>query len=268
MPILAGTDAPNPGTAYGASMHAELELLTRAGLDTAEVLAAATSLPAEHFPLGKRGRIAPGMRADLLLIDGDPREDLGATARIAALYKNGHPVEPANPGSGEAATALAAGSISDFEQDGVEASQGFGWQPTTDEMAGGASTVAFERAAEEGNGFIRIDAGVKAGFGFPWSGVIYFPGAVPMTPVDATGIGAVRFRARGDAGRYRLMFFVDGQMMPITETFEIEERWREISISLDALSSRERLTGMAWVAGPGVGDVRFDLDDITLEPAQ
>ncbi|ANM31990.1 hypothetical protein ABI59_00625 [Acidobacteria bacterium Mor1] len=268
IPILAGTDAPNPGTAYGASMHAELELLTRAGLDTAEVLAAATALPAEHFPLGKRGRIAEGMRADLLLIDGDPRKDLTATASIVELYKNGHRIEPSNPGSGEAATALAAGSISDFEQEGVEASRGFGWQPTTDEIAGGTSTVAFEKAGEGGNGFVRIDAEVKAGFAFPWSGVIYFPGAAPMAPVDASGIGAVRFRARGDAGRYRLMFFIDGQMMPITETFDIEETWREISISLDALSSRERLTGMAWVAGPGVGEVRFDLDDVALEPAR
>jgi len=46
VPILAGTDAPNPGTAHGIALHRELELLLGAGLTPAEALAAATSVPA------------------------------------------------------------------------------------------------------------------------------------------------------------------------------------------------------------------------------
>jgi imidazolonepropionase-like amidohydrolase len=65
--ILAGTDAPNPGTAHGASIHRELELLVQAGLTPVEALTAATSTPAAVFSLKDRGRIAPGLRADLLL---------------------------------------------------------------------------------------------------------------------------------------------------------------------------------------------------------
>src|SRR5690606_32599687 len=79
VPILAGTDAPNPGTAFGASMHRELVLLTEAGLTPAEALAAATSVNAETFGLDDRGRIALGMRADLLLVEGDPTQDIEAT---------------------------------------------------------------------------------------------------------------------------------------------------------------------------------------------
>ncbi|MDQ6801779.1 MAG: amidohydrolase family protein, partial [Acidobacteriota bacterium] len=66
VPILAGTDAPNPGTAHGASIHRELELLVKAGLTPVEALIAATSAPATAFHLADRGRIAPKLRADLV----------------------------------------------------------------------------------------------------------------------------------------------------------------------------------------------------------
>jgi imidazolonepropionase-like amidohydrolase len=66
VPVLAGTDASNPGTAHGASIHRELELLVRSGLTPEQALAAATSVPAREFRLNDRGEIAPGKRADLL----------------------------------------------------------------------------------------------------------------------------------------------------------------------------------------------------------
>ena len=60
VPILAGTDAINPGTAHGASIHRELELLVAAGLSPSEALAAATSVPAASFGLSGRGPHRPG----------------------------------------------------------------------------------------------------------------------------------------------------------------------------------------------------------------
>ena len=49
--ILAGSDAPNPGTAHGASIHRELELLVKAGLTPLQALAAATSAPGQGLRL-------------------------------------------------------------------------------------------------------------------------------------------------------------------------------------------------------------------------
>jgi imidazolonepropionase-like amidohydrolase len=89
VPLLAGTDAPNPGTAHGASIHRELQLLVRAGLTPVEALAAATSVPAAAFHLKDRGRIAPGLRADLLLVNGDPTTDILATRNIVSIWKSG-----------------------------------------------------------------------------------------------------------------------------------------------------------------------------------
>jgi imidazolonepropionase-like amidohydrolase len=87
--VLAGTDAPNPGTAYGASLHQELEFLVQCGFSPAEALNAATALPAKVFGLADRGRIAKGLRADLLLVEGNPLADIKNTRRIAGIWKEG-----------------------------------------------------------------------------------------------------------------------------------------------------------------------------------
>jgi imidazolonepropionase-like amidohydrolase len=89
VPILVGTDAPNPGTAHGVSLHRELELLVSAGLTPAEALAAATSVPARLFGLLDRGRIAPGLRADVVLVRGEPDRDILATRAIVRVWRNG-----------------------------------------------------------------------------------------------------------------------------------------------------------------------------------
>jgi imidazolonepropionase-like amidohydrolase len=89
VPLLAGTDATPFAPAHGESLHRELVLLTEAGLTTEAALAAATSVPARHFGLHDRGRIAPGLRADLVLVDGDPTSDITATRSIAEVWRRG-----------------------------------------------------------------------------------------------------------------------------------------------------------------------------------
>ena len=89
VPLLAGTDAPGPGTTYGASVHWELEHLVDAGMSLLAALAAATSVSARAFRLSDRGRIQSGMRADLLLVDGDPTTDIRATRKIVKIWKRG-----------------------------------------------------------------------------------------------------------------------------------------------------------------------------------
>jgi imidazolonepropionase-like amidohydrolase len=92
VPILAGSDVPNPGTLYGASLHRELELLTRAGLPPIEVLRSVTSVPARCFRLDGRGVIAEGARADLVLVNGNPDADITSTRDIVAVWKEGRKV--------------------------------------------------------------------------------------------------------------------------------------------------------------------------------
>lgn len=91
--LLAGTDAPNPAADFGVGLHRELQSLVRAGTSPAQALAAATSAAARAFRLDDRGRIAVGLRADLLLVSGDPLVDIAATLGIERIWRAGAPFE-------------------------------------------------------------------------------------------------------------------------------------------------------------------------------
>ena len=91
--LLTGTDAPAPGATYGASVHGELELLVQDGLTPTQALAAATSAPARVFRLSDRGRISAEMRADLLLVQGDPTKNILDTRNIVAVWKRGSRIQ-------------------------------------------------------------------------------------------------------------------------------------------------------------------------------
>jgi imidazolonepropionase-like amidohydrolase len=97
--LLVGTDAapfPLPfmgGVVHGASVHHELQYLVHAGLTPIEALRAATSTPARRFRLDDRGRIAAGLRADLLLVDGDPTTRIGDTLNLRTVWRRGTPTQ-------------------------------------------------------------------------------------------------------------------------------------------------------------------------------
>lgn len=74
--ILAGSDTPNPFVVPGSSLLLELELLVEAGLTPGEALASATREADRFLGGGEFGTIEPGKRADLLLLAGNPLEDL------------------------------------------------------------------------------------------------------------------------------------------------------------------------------------------------
>lgn len=89
--VHAGTDAFSAGflpepVLHGDSLHHELALLVDAGLSTVEALRSATALAARHFGLADRGAITPGLRADLVLLGGDPLADISATRTIERVW--------------------------------------------------------------------------------------------------------------------------------------------------------------------------------------
>jgi len=92
--ILAGTDAnaapasPAP-IQHGEALHDELGLLVESGLSPLEALRSATVVPAEFFGFTDRGVIEAGRRADLLLIEGDPTQDIAATRAIRGVWVAG-----------------------------------------------------------------------------------------------------------------------------------------------------------------------------------
>ena len=78
---------------YGSSFHTDMRLLHEAGMSKEDILRGATSLTVKHPHLTDRGRIAPGMRADLLLLDGDPLEDISNSDEIVEIWTAGKAVK-------------------------------------------------------------------------------------------------------------------------------------------------------------------------------
>ncbi len=87
---LAASGAPVSGAFPGISMHTELEMLIRLGLTPREALATATSNYAVQFNWSELGLIAPGRRADILVLDGDPAATVWNVRRITTLILDGN----------------------------------------------------------------------------------------------------------------------------------------------------------------------------------
>ncbi len=279
--ILVGTDAPNPGTAHGASMHRELELLVDAGLSPSEALASATSLAAESFRLSDRGRIAPDLRADLVLVDGDPTSDIRSTRRIVGVWKQGQPVDldahrikveageklPTTPSSEKRQQNL----VSDFEGEKVTSTFGSGWMLSTDQIVGGKSMGKFERVkggAKGSQGSLLITGTIANRPDPRWAGVTFYPGARPMTPVDLSAKKSVSFYAKGDGKScFVMLFFRKRGFRPSTKTFVAGQEWMQHRFKIeefDGCDGRD-IMGVFFGGGTESGDFRLQIDEVRFE---
>jgi imidazolonepropionase-like amidohydrolase len=90
---LAATGAPVLGSMPGISMHTELEMLVRLGLSAREALAAATNNYALQFGWNELGQITPGRRADILVVDSDPTQNIWNTRHISQLIVDGNVID-------------------------------------------------------------------------------------------------------------------------------------------------------------------------------
>ena len=88
--LLTGTDAMNPSVVPGFSLHDELRELVAAGLTPYEALRAATANAAEFLKAAEEfGTIAVGRRADVILVDGNPLDDVTMASRRTGVMIKG-----------------------------------------------------------------------------------------------------------------------------------------------------------------------------------
>ncbi|MGX4642984.1 CIA30 family protein [Massilia sp. SYSU DXS3249] len=279
VPVLAGTDAGNPGTQYGVSMHRELAALVEAGLTPVQALAAATSAPAQVFKLGRRGRIEKGYKADLLLVEGNPAADILATRRIVEVWKDGESasglrdgqrqrVAKAGQEGGKALALPADGRISQFSAQRLASPFGMGWGPSTDGFVGGKSTVVLAAQAPLADGQVplAIAANVAPGLPYAWAGVAFMPGAQPMQSVNLSAVKTVRFRVRGDGKQYQVIAMSQGVQIPGMKGFTAGPEWTEVSVPFSELKGIDpaAVTMLGFNAGPQPGDYRFEIADVRL----
>lgn len=279
VPILAGTDSGNAGTLYGASLHHEMAALVQAGLSPTAALAAATSAPAKAFHLADRGRIAKSLKADLLLVEGDPSRDIGATKNIIEIWKDGTRASAQRQQQAEKVAQAAQPKakiarvptdirISLFSQDKLASPIGFGWVPSTDGFMGGKSTATLEwLAAETDSGpAVAISASVAKGFPYPWAGLAFMPGEQPMAPADLSFANVLKFKVKGDGQRYRVSMMMKDKMMPVDVAFETSDKWTEVVLPFAKFEDIDpsMITIIGFNAGPKTGEYKFQIADVRL----
>ena len=266
VPLLAGTDSPNPGTAHGVSIHRELELLVKAGLQPSEALAAATSVPAKIFSLKNRGRIASGLRADLLLVKGDPTSDITTTRDIVAVWKEGvsfkrllaqKPTTPTIvPFEGK------SGQVSNFDDGKLGSFFGCGWQVSTDQMLGGKSSAEMkvvEGGAEASPYALQVKGNIAPGAMYKWAGAMFFPGSKPMVPVDLSRFKQIVFWAKGEGKDYRIMLYAERfGYIPLQKNFFAGPEWKQYVFPLNDFSQFDG-KGLMGVLFTGIEEGDFSL---------
>jgi imidazolonepropionase-like amidohydrolase len=95
VPIVNGSDMGVFAHGQGAR---ELELMVEHGMTPSAALQAATARAAQTLRLDRKiGRIAPGLDADLVAVEGDPTQDIQALRRVRAVWKAGQPVRSIRP---------------------------------------------------------------------------------------------------------------------------------------------------------------------------
>ena len=282
VPLLAGTDSGNPGTTYGASLHEELALLVKAGLTPAEALATATSVPARVYHLDDRGRIAPGLLADLLLVNGDPAKDIESTSNIVAVWKDGVPFDRASyraelekqkttAASQTSPSGSESGLVSDFDHGKASARFGVGWQISTDSIMRGKSTAQMRvvsGGAQGSAGSLLIAGEIATGSPYPWAGAMFMPGSTPFGPANLSSKTEISFWAKGDGKTCRIMLFTsNGSPIPAIQSFVAGPDWILYTFPLASFagSDSHRLAGVLFSGGPAFGKFQFQIDDVRFK---
>lgn len=282
IPVLAGTDSGNPGTVPGATLHTELERLTFAGLTPTEALAAATSRPADVFGLKDRGRIAAGMRADLILVEGDPAKTITDTRSIAGVWLRGNRIDrPAFKAemereqkawrdTGEIAPPLRSesGLIADFDSGDYATRFGSYIFDMSDQLMGGASTVAIALAADGAAGTpgsLRIDGNIAAKAPMAWAGAAYYPGFLVDSIANLSRWDAISFQVKGEASNGVLMAMSDYQSAPGMKPFSVSKEWQKVVIPFKDLGKTgKNIMAFIFGAAGAPGPFRLHIDDLRL----
>lgn len=90
IPLIAGTDFPNPYCYPGFSLHEELQWMVKAGLTPAQALRTATINPARYFDIqGHTGSVTEGKLASLVILDANPLDEIGNTQKIHTVILRG-----------------------------------------------------------------------------------------------------------------------------------------------------------------------------------
>ena len=245
IPVGIGTDAGIGGVYHGSSAIREIRVLAQHGFTPAEALAAATRVSAGILRQGDhQGRIAPGLRANLVLVAGRPDERIEDLYDVRRVFVSGR--EVALPAlrdllDGDAPSPLPTHRMTGPIDTGarLDGRTDLGTLPVETSESGVDHSHLHHLRLPEAAGRLFLYARLGAA-PQPYANLV-----LPLTPgtihqADASGFAGIAFEARG-TGRYTLLLESHGiePRAAFRTSFTAGETLREIAIPFDALRSPE-----------------------------
>jgi imidazolonepropionase-like amidohydrolase len=276
--VVLGTDAGMTGTPHGSSTLREMELFVEAGMTPVEALVAGTSATAAAMGQTDRGTIAPGKRADIVLIKGKPWENIKDVRNTQTTYVDGKVMfGKGAPKAYEATTppalALTSGLVADFQR--ADGRTNYNTLPVGNPDGGVDRSVQIMtvETAENGNRYFSITSNMARKPNASTEAVLFLtPGGIQ--PADASGFKSVKFDVRGD-GAYRLgVAAVDTSW---AAPFSATSAWTTVEIPFSALrpvreddgemtfSAKELLALRFTTQRPGGSTAWLEIDNVRFE---
>ncbi len=278
--IGVGTDAGETATYHGYSALHEMELLVEAGMTPIEAIEAATAVSARALGVEKeRGTIAPGMIADLVIVDGRPDEHIGDIEKTRRVFLNGAELEvkaletaiqTAEP------TPLPVHKVppilDDMERADDRTSFGTLRVNSTDAGTDHSSMIFLTQPRAANNRALMVMAHMAAKpHPFVRLEMPLTPGGVELA--DVSQYAGVSFDMRGE-GTFHLLAYTMGVPIsdPFSAPFSASPDWQPLKIPFSALS-RKANGAPAWtgrdvralafeLAGPAESGVWLELDNV------
>ncbi len=257
--VGVGTDAGEGGTFHGWATLRELELLVGAGITPLDAIKAATLTSAHGLGVdNKRGTIAPGKLADLVLVEGAPYRNISDIERVRRVFLGGREVDRerlardiASPDPTPLQATRPAELIDDFETDSpdpylLRSKLGTLWVNSTDAGSDHSNMIFGRTLRAPGDHALsvmgRMSVGERA----------FVAVSVPLNrggiePADTTQFRGIRFDVRGD-GEYRLLVptraIRNGNFYQAN--FTAAATWQTVSIDFAALKQRDQAQPVPW----------------------
>ncbi|MFN7055671.1 amidohydrolase family protein [Hyphomonas sp.] len=275
VPVALGTDAGIGGLRHGEATLRELELLVAAGLSPTDALLAGTSASADALGLGDdRGRILPGQRADLVLVDGKPWQSISDIRKTMLVLVDGKVVhDAANPPAPLPPTLPprpAAPLIDDFER--ADRRTAIDTLPVTDlDFGMERSVITHLRRPREGGGHVLSVSAQMARRDNAMVAVLLPLSRGSVIPADVSAFDGIRFEFHGE-GAYTLRVLTLNGLWEAA--FEAEGGWQTVMLPFSALQPAANFGASGEWSGldvlqvgievrrPGGETAWFDLDNL------
>jgi len=246
--IVTGTDAGNPMVFFGPSVHREMELMVEAGLSPLQVITSSTRNAAEILGQNyKTGTIARGKLADILIVKGNPLEDISATQDIFMVIKDGvvldrtRLAEMINPPARPPVSSMDRPALfDDFEDGDVKTGWSTGWMALSDKVAGGSSISNIRtvlKGADNSKHSLHIFGEVTTKFQYGFAGATAPLGEEAEQFFDVSQYHGLKFKTRGDGKTYRLVFTTKAvrDYDDFFHVFSTSSDWKEIVVPFSDL---------------------------------